>query len=59
MTSPVPFKNRLVYLLQTKLQTELSNDLLWDIECTLFDYGRECSEVSEREKAYWREKALG
>jgi hypothetical protein len=45
-------------MLQTKLQCELSADLLHDIDCSLYDYGRKCTEVSEREKEYWRNKAL-
>jgi hypothetical protein len=58
MISHLPYKNKLVYMLQTKLQCELSADLLHDIDCSLYDYGRKCTEVSEREKEYWRNKAL-
>lgn len=58
MTSTLPYKNRLVYLLQTKLQMELPDDLLNDIEYALYDYGKQCTKVSEMEKAYWRDKVL-
>jgi hypothetical protein len=48
-----------VYLLQTKLHTELPEDILNDIEYALYDYGKQCTKVSETEKAYWRDKVLG
>jgi hypothetical protein len=58
MISHLPYKNKLVYMLQTKLQCELPPDILHDIDCSLYDFGRKCAEVSEREKEYWRNKSL-
>jgi hypothetical protein len=58
MISHLPYKNKLVYMLQTKLQCELPANILHDIDCTLNDYGRKCVEVSEVEKEYWKGKVL-
>lgn len=58
MISHQPHVNKLVYLLQTKLQCELPQDILNDINYTLYDYGRECVKVDQREKEYWKSKTL-
>lgn len=58
MVGVYPYRDRLVYLIQTKLQMELPKDIVWDIESTLYNYGKKCCEVCEKEKDYWREKAL-
>lgn len=59
MISHLPYKNKLIYMLQTKLGLELPDDLHKDIDYALHDYGRECVKVIEDEKLYWRDKAIG
>lgn len=59
MISHLPYKNKLVYMLQTKLGLELPADLHRDIEYAFHDYGRECVKVCEIEKLQWRKQAIG
>lgn len=58
LITPQPYINRLQYFIQTKLECELPKDLLHDIQCAMFEYGTKCSEISEKEKLYWRQLAL-
>ncbi|MBA9027561.1 hypothetical protein HNP81_002851 [Peribacillus huizhouensis] len=46
-------KQRLVYLMQTKLGVQLPGDLLHDIDCALADE----KAMIARERDYWREMA--
>lgn len=47
--SQLPYRNRLVYLMQTKLQAELSPDILHDIDHALHDYAKFCAKVERQE----------
>lgn len=49
--SQLPYRNRLVYLIQTKLQAELSPDILHDIDHALYDYAKFCDKVKKAELA--------
>jgi hypothetical protein len=56
MSSPLPYVNRLVYLIQTKKQCELPEDIIHDIETTLWNYGQEVAENEKKDKEYWQNK---
>ncbi|MRX54658.1 hypothetical protein GJU41_11810 [Bacillus idriensis] len=47
--SQLPYRNRLVYLMQTKLGTELPEDILHDIDHALYDYAKYCAKVARDE----------
>jgi hypothetical protein len=54
MTSSLPYENRLVYLIQTKLSVHLTDDLRHDIASALYNYGRDCVKVTECERDQWK-----
>jgi hypothetical protein len=57
--SHLPYKNKLVYMIQTKESCELSDGSLRDIDGTLYEYGKKCVENMEQQMLYWRKKAIG
>jgi hypothetical protein len=57
--SHLPYKNKLVYMIQTKQQCEIVPDLHRDIDGTLYEYGKKCVENMEQQMLYWRKKAIG
>jgi endonuclease III len=58
LLSHLPYSNKLIYHIQTKLQCEIPDELINDINYAIYDFGKNCCKVSESEKMYWREKAL-
>lgn len=55
MISPLPYANRLEYLINTKLQTEIPHDLKHDIMCALHDFTVHSEKVCEKEKEQWKQ----
>jgi transcription antitermination factor NusG len=58
LESNLPYLNRIVYMIQTKLETEIPDDLKKDIEYALHDYGTACCRTSTQERDYWRNARL-
>jgi hypothetical protein len=58
MNSHLPYTNRLVYLIQTKLGLELPEDIIHDIRWTLYDYSAETTKTYQQERDYWRNHSL-
>jgi hypothetical protein len=56
MSSPLPYTERLVYMIQTKMQSEISDDLRHDIETTLWNYAKEFAKNETKEKEHWKTK---
>jgi hypothetical protein len=59
VVSHLPYKNKLIYMLQTKLGLELPENIHKDIDYALHDYGKACSETERIEKLQWRKEAIG
>jgi hypothetical protein len=58
MSSPLPATEKLIYMIQTKLQLEIPESLRHDIETTLWNYGQEVSKVYKQERDDWKERFL-
>ncbi|MFY0760217.1 hypothetical protein AB1K32_15205 [Metabacillus dongyingensis] len=54
MITALPERNRLVYLIQTKLQTELPYDLLHDIDCAMYKHSYESVQQTKKENKQWK-----
>jgi hypothetical protein len=53
--SSLAYANRLEYLINTKLQLEISHDLKHDICCALHDYAIHSEQVLHKEKEQWKQ----
>jgi len=56
LNSMLPYTQKLTYLANTKLQTEIPHDLIKDIEHALYDYTHETVHTLQKEKDHWMSK---